>query len=74
MALQCRTCGSIIYNKMPKNLFHIENEKMLQDINLVTGTTVCKKNGFHLICAAFSVIAAPQRSRAAQQHMRLLHA
>ncbi|EDW42583.1 transcription factor Ouib [Drosophila sechellia] len=40
MALQCRTCGSIIYNKMPKNLFHIENEKMLQDINLVTGTTL----------------------------------
>ncbi|EDV49497.1 transcription factor Ouib [Drosophila erecta] len=38
MPLQCRTCGSIIYNKMPKNLFHIENEQMLQNINLVTGT------------------------------------
>ncbi|XP_039495718.1 zinc finger protein 24 [Drosophila santomea] len=38
MTLQCRTCGSVIYNKMPKNLFHIENEAMLQNINLVTGT------------------------------------
>ncbi|XP_016998839.2 transcription factor Ouib [Drosophila takahashii] len=37
MTLQCRTCGTVIYNTKAKNLFHIENAKMLLNISLISG-------------------------------------
>ncbi|XP_016952224.1 transcription factor Ouib [Drosophila biarmipes] len=37
MTLQCRTCSSVIYNTKAKNLFHIENAKMLLNISLICG-------------------------------------
>ncbi|XP_017083851.2 transcription factor Ouib [Drosophila eugracilis] len=37
MTLQCRTCASVIYNTKARNLFHIENAKMLLNISLITG-------------------------------------
>ncbi|XP_036674634.3 transcription factor Ouib [Drosophila suzukii] len=37
MTRQCRTCGSVIYNAKAKNLFHIENAEMLQNLCLISG-------------------------------------
>lgn len=40
MTVQCRTCGGVIYNKRPKNLFSVENATMLLNLIQVTGAVV----------------------------------
>ncbi|KAH8346269.1 hypothetical protein KR067_003308 [Drosophila pandora] len=37
MTLQCRTCGTVIYNTKAKNLFNVENANLLLNIELVSG-------------------------------------
>lgn len=40
MTLQCRTCGTVIYNTKAKNLFNVENTNLLLNIELVSGIPV----------------------------------
>ncbi|ALC45743.1 CG18764, partial [Drosophila busckii] len=40
MTLQCRTCAKVIYNTNAKNLFDMENKPLLQNVEMVAGTTL----------------------------------